>query len=66
MAYHLIKERDRVEGQCKIETFTYPNAIVRVHFPDLTDGENSRRMKKIRKAAEELLKEKYQRKEKKA
>lgn len=55
-----------MEGQCKIETFTYPNAIVRVHFPDLTDGENSRRMKKIRKAAEELLKEKYQRKEKKA
>lgn len=46
-----------MEGQCKIETFTYPNAIVRVHFPDLTTEENNRRMKKIRKAAAELLKE---------
>lgn len=46
-----------MEGQCKTQTFTYPNAIVRVHFPDLTDEENNRRMKKIRKAATELLKE---------
>lgn len=46
-----------MEGQCEIKTFTYPNAIVRVHFPDLTDEENKRRMKKIQKAAEELLKE---------
>lgn len=54
-----------MEGQCKIETFTYPNAIVRVHFPDLTDEENSKRMKKIRKAAEELLKDQTRGKEKK-
>ena len=46
-----------MEGQCEIETFTYPNAIVRVHFPDLSDEEQNRRMKKIHKAAEELLKE---------
>lgn len=46
-----------MEGQCEIKTFTYPNAIVRVHFPDLSDEENNKRMKKIHKAAMELLKE---------
>ena len=46
-----------MEGQCEIKTFTYPNAIVRVHFPDLSDEEQNRRMKKIHKATEELLKE---------
>lgn len=39
-------------------TFTYPNAIVRVHFPDLSPEEHTKRMKQIHKAAEELLKEK--------
>ena len=48
------KERDFMETR----TFTYPNAIVRVHFPDLTAEENTKRMKQIHKAAEELLKEK--------
>ena len=43
-----------MEGR-EIQTFTYPNAIVRVHFADLTTEENNKRMKKIRKAAEELL-----------
>ena len=43
-----------MEGQ---RTFTYPNAIVRVHFPDLTEEEQKRRMKKIQTAAAELLKE---------
>jgi hypothetical protein len=38
--------------------FTYPNAVVRVHFADLTPEEHNRRMKRIHKAAEELLKEK--------
>lgn len=46
-----------MNGQSEIRTFTYPNAIVRVHFPDLSDEEQNRRMKKIRKAAMELLKE---------
>lgn len=55
-----------MEGQYETETFTYPNAIVRVHFPaGLTDEENRKRMKKIRKAAEELLKEQKRGKEKK-
>jgi ribosome recycling factor len=48
------------------ETFTYQNAVVRVHFPDITDEENRKRMKKIRQAAEELLKDKKRGKEKKA
>lgn len=47
-----------MNGQSEILTFNYPNAIVRVHLPDLTDEEQKKRMKKIHKAAEELLKEK--------
>lgn len=46
-----------MNGQSEIKTFTYPNAVVRVHFPDLTDEENKRRMNQIHKAAMELLKE---------
>lgn len=46
-----------MEGQRETITFTYPNAIVRVHFPDLSEEENNKRMKKIQKAASELLKE---------
>lgn len=47
-----------MSGQSEIITFTYPNAVVRVHLPDLTDEEQKSRMKKIHKAAEELLKDK--------
>lgn len=46
-----------MNGQSETQVFTYPNAIVRVHFPDLTDEEQKRRMKKIHNAAAELLKE---------
>lgn len=46
-----------MNGQSEIKVFTYPNMIVRVHFPDLSDAEQNRRMKKIKKSAEELLKE---------
>lgn len=41
----------------EIKTFEYPNCIVRVHIPDLTEEERARRMKRIQKAAEALLKE---------
>lgn len=41
----------------EIKTFTYPNCIVRVHIPDLTEEERARRMKQIHKSAEALLKE---------
>ena len=40
----------------EVKTFTYPNAIVRVHLPDLTPDERERRMRKVKKAAEDLLK----------
>ena len=46
-----------MEGQREVQTFTYPNMIVRVHFPDLTEEENKRRMKRLHQAAEEILKE---------
>ena len=37
--------------------FEYPNAIVRVYRPILSDEEQARRMRQIHKAAEELLKD---------
>ena len=47
-----------MSGQSEILTFNYPNMVVRVHLPDLTDEEQKVRMKRIYKATEELLKEK--------
>lgn len=47
-----------MDGQRETKTFTYPNAVVRVHFADLSDDERNRRMKQIRKAAEDVLREK--------
>lgn len=41
----------------EVRVFKYPNMIVRVHIPDISDEENERRMKVVRKAAEALLKE---------
>ena len=46
-----------MEGQREVQTFTYPNMIVRVHYPDLTEEENKRRMKRLHQAAAEILKE---------
>lgn len=46
-----------MDGQCEIKVFTYPNMVVRVHLPDLSEEENKKRMKQIYKAASELLKE---------
>ena len=36
--------------------FTYPNATVRVHIPDLAEDERAKRMKEIKYSAELLLK----------
>ena len=55
-----------MSGQCEIKTFTYPNMVVRVHLPDLTDEEQKKRMKKLYKATEELLKETVRGRKKKA
>lgn len=41
----------------EVKTFTYPNMIVRVHVPDITDDERARRYKRIYAAAAELLKD---------
>lgn len=46
-----------MEGQTK--TFQFPDAVVRVHFPDLTDEEREKRMRSVRKAAEDILKDKF-------
>lgn len=40
--------------QCRV--FQYPNATVRVHFPDLADDERERRFQEVKRAAEILLK----------
>lgn len=37
--------------------FTYPNATVRVHFPDIADSENEKRLEQIKRSAEKLLRE---------
>lgn len=54
-----------MDGQRETRTFTYPNAIVRVHFPDLSEEEHKKRMKLLYKATEDLLKEKVRNERKK-
>ena len=39
----------------EVKTYVYPNAIVRVHIPDLTDEERERRMNNIKKATENFM-----------
>jgi len=41
----------------EVKVFEYPNMVIRVHIPDISDTENERRMKAVRRAAEALLKE---------
>lgn len=40
----------------EVRTFEYPGITVRVHIPDLTPEERSRRLKLIHKEAANLLK----------
>lgn len=40
--------------QCRV--FTYPNATVRVHIPDLATDEREKRLNEIKRSAEILLK----------
>lgn len=44
------------EGIETTQTFIFPNAIVNVHFSELTEEKRKLRMKVVKKAAEELLK----------
>ena len=53
----LIASEDLVVEEGRVRVFRYPNMIVRVHFPDISDEENERRMQRIRIAATEVLKE---------
>ena len=46
----------QAETYKEIKTFEYPNMTIRVHIPDLSDVERSRRMKQLVKATESLLK----------
>ena len=41
----------------EVREFKYSNAVVRVHIPDLTEEERERRMKAVKIAAENLMKE---------
>lgn len=41
----------------EVRVFEYPNMVIRVHIPDISDAENERRMKAVRRAAEALLRE---------
>ena len=40
------------------KTFNYPNAVIKVYSPILTEEERKRRMERIAKSAERLLKSK--------
>ena len=42
----------------EVKTFSFENMTVRVHIPDITPEERTRRMKAVHKAAAELLKTK--------
>lgn len=39
----------------EVRETVYPNAIVRVHIPDLTEEERARRMQIIKRAAEDFM-----------
>ena len=45
----------------EVRVFEYPNMIIRVHIPDLTEDERKRRMKAIEKAAAALLRSEEER-----
>ncbi len=47
-----------MDGIRETKTFTYPNMIVRVHFPDISEEERERRMNIIRQAACRVLQHK--------
>lgn len=44
----------------ELKTFEFPNALVRVYFPDLTPEEKARRRKQIERAAVALLQDSKQ------
>ena len=49
----MTKQKDTYEEP---KIFTFPNAVIKVYSPILTEEERKRRMERIAKSAEELLK----------
>ena len=49
--------KGQVDTYKEVKVFTYPNMVVRVHIPDLTEAERNRRRKNLAKATEALMKE---------
>jgi hypothetical protein len=49
----MAREKDKIK---EVKTYVYPNAIVRLHIPDLTDEERERRMNEFKQATETFLK----------
>jgi hypothetical protein len=49
----MVREKDKIK---EVKTYVYPNAIVRLHIPDLTDEERERRMNEFKKATETFMK----------
>lgn len=48
--------KGQVDSYKEVKVFTYPDMVIRVHIPDLTEDERKHRMKNIEKAAAALLK----------
>ena len=51
------KERGLMSDKRRTRVFEYPNMIVTVHFANISNEENKRRMARLHDAAAELLKE---------
>lgn len=48
--------RKNADTYKEVRTIIFPNCIARVHIPDISEEERARRMKRIEKAAADLLK----------
>ena len=49
--------KGQVDTYKEEKVYTFPNGVVRVRIPDLTEAERQRRRKNLAKAAEALMKE---------
>ena len=57
------KNTDKIK---EVKTFTFPNAIVRVSRPELTEEEYDRRHKELERAAAAYMREVYKTREENA
>lgn len=56
--------KGQADTYSEVKVFEYPDMTITVHFPDLTDEENERRMKYVEQAAIALVLSERQRKAK--